>query len=122
MKKCILFACIFFFGVAHAAKVPDLSENDARRLLEQGGANNPNILAVIYNSNAPRLNLDSGNEIVTVIYTQYNEEAGTSTASSSTMVYSHYDKQWIILIPTNDNSGYFRVTEDGAEVVQSTGN
>ena len=122
MKKLILVVFISVLGVAHAANVPDLSENDARDILAQAGVSDPIILAVIYNSSAPQLNLSSGNEIVTVIYTQFNNDAGSSTASSTTMLYSHYDKQWMILLRTNDGAGYRRVTEDGDEVIQSPQN
>ena len=41
---------------------------------------NPTVLAIVYNSSAPRLNLQSGAEIATLIYTEESEEAGSSAS------------------------------------------
>ena len=120
MKKLVAILLMFSACAAYAAKVPDLSEKVARAILEQGGSANPKVLAIVYKSTSPRLQLEAGEEIATVLYTQIDAQTNQSKATSTTFLYSHIDKEWMILIPTNDDTGYFRVTEDGAGVVQST--
>jgi hypothetical protein len=120
MKKLVAILLIFSACAAYAAKVPDLSEKVAQAILEQGGSANPKVLAIVYKSTSPRLQLEAGEEIATVLYTQIDAQTNQSKATSTTFLYSHINKEWMILIPTNDDTGYFRVTEDGAEVVQST--
>ena len=120
MKRIAFIMLALAVSAAHAAKVPDLSEKVAQAILEQGGSVNPRVLAIVYKSTSPRLQLEAGEEIATVLYTQVDAQTNQSKATSTTFLYSHIDKRWMILIPTNDDSGYFRVTEDGAEVVQST--
>lgn len=120
MKKLIAILLILCAGAAWAAKVPDLSEKVAAAILVQGGAVNPKVLAIVYKSSSPRLQLEAGEEIATVLYTQVDAQTNQSKATSTTFLYSHIDNEWMILIPTADDTGYFKVTEDSAEVVQST--
>jgi hypothetical protein len=110
---------IVLVPAAYAAKVPDLSENVAQKILEQGGSVNPRVLAIVYKSTSPRLQLDAGEEIATVLYTQIDAQTNQSRAISTTFLYSHITNEWMILVPTNDDSGYFMITENSSEVVQS---